>query len=347
MSIPYRTRRALRSFFAGLAAVAVLVSFVLLCWLLWLNRYVIYSGDGAKIDLSLSLNYAPGAAPEEPEAPESVTVHIPEDVGGSNGPTELVRFSGYYVTLNELTEDFDNVSAQLEDLPMGSTVMLQLKSTSGYAYYSSAVAPVSPNFNTESVDRLLQKLISKGHYVIVQLPAFQDYYYIMEDQMTRVPYGLYQSGRTALWLDVAYRCYWLNPASDGTLTYLIQLLTELRGLGVDEVVFADFRYPDTTNVTVSGDKTAALNAAAATLVNTCSTGSFCVSFTRTAVDLDLPTGRTRLYLTGTSAADAQALAEKTNFEDPSIQLVFLTELSDTRYDDYCVLRPLSAAVENP
>jgi len=347
MSIPYRTRRALRKFLTGLVAVAVLVFFVLLCWLLWLNRYVIYSGEGAKIDLSLSLDFAQGEHPEAPEPPESVTVHIPENVGTGDGPTELARFSGYYVTLSELTEDFDNASARLEELPMGSTVMLQLKSTSGYAYYSSAVAPVSPNANTEQVDRLLQKLISKGHYVIVQLPAFQDYYYIMEDQMTRVPYGLYQSGRNALWLDVSYRCYWLNPASDGTLTYLIQLLTELRTLGVDEVVFSDFRYPDTTNVTISGDKTASLNAAAATLVNTCSTGSFCVSFTRTAVDLDLPAGRTRLYLTGASAADAQALAEKTNFEDPSIQLVFVTELSDTRYDDYCVLRPLSAAVEDP
>ena len=54
MNIPYRTRRALRRL--GITAlILVMISVVIwLCWVIWLERYVIYSRDGATLDLSLS-----------------------------------------------------------------------------------------------------------------------------------------------------------------------------------------------------------------------------------------------------------------------------------------------------
>ena len=344
MSIPYRTKRAFKGFFTGLLALSVFAVLVLVCWLLWLNRYVIYSADGAKIDFDLPVRFAQGETAGAPEPAGTVPIYgmtteeEPEAIS-----RELTRFSGYYVTLKELTGDIGAVIAKLEALPEGSTVMLELKSVNGYTYYSSTVAATNPKFDTTQVDALIQKLIDGGYYVIAQIPAFQEYYYIMENERERVAYGLPKTGGSSLWLDGDYRCYWLNPASDGTMTYLIQLLTELRSLGIHEVVFSDFRFPSTTKVSFDGNKTDTLNAAAATLVKTCATDKFCVSFTRSAVDLELPGGRTRLYLTDIAAADAAETAAKTSFADPTIQLVFLTELSDTRYDEYCVLRPLDSA----
>ena len=44
-----------------------------------------------------------------------------------------------------------------------------------------------------------------------------------------------------------------------------------------------------------------------------------------------------------AAAQAESIAQQTGLEDPTTRLVFLTEIHDTRFDAYCVLRPLDAA----
>lgn len=344
MILPYRTRRALRNFFAVLLGLVLLAAVVLFCWVLWLNRYVVYSRDGAKLDFSQSVQYAPGQIPVEPEQVPLPEIHTnlsqddPEYVPPSN---ELTQFSGYYVTVEQLKADFDAVAAQLEALPEGSTVALDVKDVRSYVYYTSAVADESTKFDTAQLDGLIDRLQEKGHYLIARIPAFQEYYYILEDESARVKYGLPKAtGSGALWLDREWSCYWMNPASDGTLTYLIQLITELRGLGFDEVVLTDFRFPNTDKIRFEGDRLQTLNDTAATLIKACSTDTFCVSFTRSTADLTLPEGRTRLYLTGVSAADADEEAANTALADLKAQVVYITETGDTRYEEFSVLRPL-------
>ena len=51
----------------------------------------------------------------------------------------------------------------------------------------------------------------------------------------------------------------------------------------------------------------------------------------------------RLRDEGKSAAEIAAAAELSGVADTAVQLVFLTELHDTRFDAYGVLRPLSGA----
>jgi hypothetical protein len=137
-------------------------------------------------------------------------------------------------------------------------------------------------------------------------------------------------------------CYWLNPTKQGTVTYLVQIVTELKSLGFDEVVFDSFTFPDTKYKRVDFDEAEALAIAAKTLVTSCATERFAVSFVQTA-DFALPDGRSRLYLKDAAAADAALLAQQTGLADPAARLVFLTEIHDTRFDDYSVLRPLDAA----
>ena len=344
MILPYRARRALRNFFAAVLGLVLLAAVVLFCWLLWLNRYVVYSEEGAKLDFSQSVQYAPG---QTPVPPESVTLpqiytDLAEDDPEYVPPTnDLTQFAGYYVTVEQLKSDFDAVAAQLEALPAGSIIALDVKDTRSYVYYTSAVAKESPKFDSAKLDALILSLQEKGHYLIARLPAFQEYYYILEDESTRVKYGLPKAGGSGvLWLDTEWSCYWMNPQSDGTMTYLIQLITELRGLGFDEVLFADFRFPNTQKIRFDGDRMQALNDTATTLVKACSTEKFCVSFSRVTADLTLPEGRTRLYLTGVSAADADDEAAKTGLANPEAQVVFITESGDTRYEAFSVLRPL-------
>ena len=127
--ISYRAMRFLRRLVIFLLAMVLLASALLLCWLLWLNRYVVYTRDGAKLDFSLSLEYAEGVTPQPPKPAPTVDIHYRDEEDTENtAKKELVRFSGYYVTLEELTGNFDAVSAQLDGLPAGSTILLNLKS---------------------------------------------------------------------------------------------------------------------------------------------------------------------------------------------------------------------------
>ena len=114
-------------------------------------------------------------------------------------------------------------------------------------------------------------------------------------------------------------------------------------MGFDEVVFDDFCIPATNAIYFEGDRDEALNKTAASLVTICSTDTFAVSFANNTGTFLVPEGRSRLYLQDVAAADAAAAAERTGLADPDIRLVFLTNLKDTRYDAYSVLRPMDIA----
>lgn len=342
MSLPYRARRNLRRLFVTLLVLILIAACVLLCWLLWLHRYVVYTQDGAKLDFDQSLEYPQGETAVPPDPLPSVNIQYDDGKKPEEEiNTELVRFSGYYVTLETLRADFDAVLQKLEQLPHNSTVLLDVKSIRSYSYYSTDVGMIAPDFDTLLLDELIRNLQDEGHYIIARIPAFQEYEYILENERERVPHGLPRAGGNgSLWLDTTGPCYWMNPASDGTLTYLIQTITELRLLGFDEVVLDGFRFPDTDLIEFKGDRQQALTDTANTLVKTCATDTFCVSFVRSAPDLKLPAGRTRLYLEGVTATAAASYAAQAGFEDPALHVVFLTDSGDTRYDDFCVLRPL-------
>ena len=157
-----------------------------------------------------------------------------------------------------------------------------------------------------------------------------------------MPYGLpLKGGNGSLWEDVSIKNlshYWFNPASTGTLNFLVQIVTELRTMGFDEVVFSDFRFPNTEKIKFTGDKTQALNEAAQTLVRSCATDSFAVSFVGT--HFTLPEGRCRIYLENVAATEISSVAASLALDNAAAQLVFLTDTLDTRYTAYSVLRPL-------
>ena len=347
--IPYRTRKFLRSLLIGLAALVLAAAALLVCWMLWLGRYVVYTDEGVKLDFSLNPQFPQGVAPEKPGPAPTVDMHINEGQG-SQFPTELVSFRGYYVTAQDLVEDFDTTGSWLRALPRGSTVALQVKDVEGYFYYSSSLGRKKDQVNISQMDQLIQELKAKGHYLIARLPAFQDRYFFLDNERERVPYGLAQDGGNgSLWLDKNNEggaCYWFNPETDGCMSFLIQIMTELKGLGFREVILDDFRFPNTSMIKYDpDDQPEVLNTAADTLVRACATDSFAVSFACRDTDLVIPEGRARLFLTGVLAADAAIMADKTSFADKTTHVGFLTDLHDTRFDSYCVLRPIIAAQE--
>ncbi len=343
--IPYRVRRVLRRIAIVLLVLALIAGAVLLCWFLWLNRYVIYTRDGAKLDFSLSQQDPHGdvAVPTEPLP--TVNIQYGEDLGEEDeGPKELVRFSGYYLTLDDLVNNYVAAQLQLSQLPRGSTVMLDLKSVKSDFYYSSGVGPATGKLDVTLIDTLIDDLQKAGHYLIARIPAFQEYDYILENQTERVPWGLPRvGGNGSLWLDSEGPCYWMNPAKDGTYNRLSTIIIELRLMGFDEVLLADYRFPETDKIRFEGDKNQTLTDLAVNLIAACATERFCLSFERQAADLVLPEGRTRLYIKGVSAAQAGIIGNQASFADNAVHVVFIAETGDTRYDEFCVLRPLAQA----
>lgn len=338
MNIPYRTRRNLRRGALILLVIAIVAAAAWLCWFVWLQRYVVYTRDqGAIIDTKLSPQIQDGEVATQPED-ETVSIYYNEGDNAINTSTELAQMVGYYADAEALT-DLSAVSEQVKLLETGTSVMLDVKDAKGRFFYSSSVSSErSSSIDIEAMDVLIEQLDSKGMYLIARLPALRDYSFGLSSTSN----GLFVASGAYLWADDEY-CYWLDPTKEGTVTYLVQIVTELKSLGFDEVVFDEFRFPDTEDLKFSGDRAQALNTTAQTLVTTCSSDSFAVSFIGEAEGFAVPTGRSRLYVENATAADAAAIAAGSGLSDPTIYLVFLTEYHDTRFDAYSVLRPLESA----
>ena len=339
MNLSYRARRNLRFLLIG-ALIFLLLAIVLwMVWIIWLDRYVVYTRDGAQLDFDRPIGAFSGVLAEPPELSDTVPIYYNEGENEINLSNELTTIHGYYADTAALRKSVDTVRQQIEQLPRGTPIMLDVKNTAGQFYYSTAVgSQTTSRIDIEAMDSLLEYLRGRNYYTIARLPAFRDYDFGLHN----VPYGLSLPSGIGLWMDDT-GCYWLNPTSDGTLNYLIQIVNELKGLGFDEVVFTDFCFPDTQKILFDGDRTAAINNAAENLAIICSSGSFCVSFVSNDPLFRLPDRRCRLYRTGVAAADVRYAAEASGVTDTSSHLVFLTETNDTRYDDYCVLRPLDTA----
>ena len=127
------------------------------------------------------------------------------------------------------------------------------------------------------------------------------------------------------------------------MSYLMQQILEIKSKGFDEVILGDFRFPETTAIVFNGSPREALQAAAAKLLETCGTDRFAISFCVSDPKIFLPEARTRMYFEDIPAAEVSIMADNCLLTDLPVKLAFITELKDTRFDDYGVLRPLTSA----
>ena len=339
MTLPYRTRRILRG--VGIAALflALLLILIWMVWLLWLDRYVVYTSDGAHFDFSRSNQSISGQIAVPPEDDVTVSIYFNEGDGILNVSAELVQLSGYYVDREMLAAGIPQVIEQLKKLPSETPVMIELKDIVGRFFYNTTISDRRYSaIDIAGMEDLFAYLNKSDLYTIAKIPALRDYYHGLEN----VSHGLAIKGGY-LWMEPETNCYWLNPTSEGTMNYLIQQILEIKSKGFDEVILGDFRFPDTNAIVFNSSRREALQTAAAKLVETCGTDRFAISFCVSDPAVALPAGRCRMYLEGVSAADAKIMAEQTLLTDLPIRLAFITDLKDTRFDEYGVLRPLTSA----
>lgn len=334
--LTYRTRKRLRAIGLTVGITAVLALVIWVCWVIWLGRFVVYSRDGVRLDFHWQ---TPGEAVSA-VPPEELPINIIYDDGSEvvvDKVKPLERLSGYYVTVDMLLEDVAEVEQVIREQPKGTAVLLELKTASGNFLYDSDLpdASVSSRVDTDAVGALIDYLARADYYTIASVPAFPDRAFGLEN----TAYGLHHSSGRYLWADED-RNYWMDPTKNGTRSWLVSIASELRDLGFDEVVFTDFRFPDTADIIFEGDRLTALNETAQHLTYNLSTDSFCVSFVCNDPGFILPEGRTRLYRSDVEASMAQEVAAAAHISSMELNLVYLTEANDTRFDAFGVLRPL-------
>ena len=342
-NLTFTTKRRLQR--AGLITAIVVMVLILVwfCWVIWLERYVVYSREGATINLDLPERMAGGQVAAPPALDETIPIYINEGSDAINTNAELERISGYYVDQDVLIDNLQGVKDVVATLPADTAVLLELKNIFGRFNYNSQLVDAVPasNIDTAGVSQLITEITSRNLYAVALVPAFRERSYVL----ARNAYFLKDSNGYG-WMDDS-KCYWLDPTDSGTLNWLIQITEELRTLGFDEVVFTEFRFPDTTQIRFSQDRAAAIQAAANKLVETCASSNFTVSFATNDTSFVLPEGgHSRIYLENVGAKDADAAAAKVNLPNPEAQLVFLATSTDTRYDKYSALRPIVTANMN-
>ena len=199
MNIPYRHRRALNRLGTVLLVLLLVFIVVWMCWVVWLQRYVVYTDDGATLDFNQSSYEMSGKEAVEPKAQQNISIFYNEGADAINTSNEMEQINGYYITSKMFQEDFDNVMLQIERLKSGTAVMIDMKGDYGSFFYASTLpeAVQSASTNIPQVAKLVERLHSKGFYTIAKISAFRDYNF----GLNNVPSGLYLLNRAGLWAD--------------------------------------------------------------------------------------------------------------------------------------------------
>ena len=341
MTLTFRTRRRLKGLFIALLSLTMAFILAWLGWVVYLERYIIYTRDGVVLNLDLDLDqYDEGVVATPPDANETVPIFYNEGSNAQEMNAELTQLWGYYISFDALAKDINACRDQLALLPAGTPVMIELKSGYGKFHYSTSVpgAELSDSVNIAEVDSLIQDLRSRNLYLIAKVSAFRDRAYGLKN----VPQGIYHVNKKGLWPD-NNNCYWLNPTNPTVLSYISSIVQELKEMDFDEVLLADFSVPVSDKVYFKEDRTEALKNAANTIIESCGSEYFTISFGVTSSTFPLPEGRTRMYLSGVEAQNVGAVIAQSKVENAEIRIVFLADTNDTRYDEYGVMRPLSAS----
>jgi len=334
----YQNKRRIKICLGVLAAFLILFLLICICRYIYLQRYLVYVDGEVKIDYDQTIKTQP--SDEKDWEPSSVDIIVEEPVlqTSAQAGLPLQKLTGYYITTQMLL-DMDTVNSAISALTeKPDTLMLDLKSIYGNFYYSSnTTGAMTSSADIPAVDSLISQLSSDNScYLVARVASLSDTNFALANQTCGLPL---RSG--ALWMSQD-GCYWLDPAKEEVQDYLVAIAQELAVLGFDEVVFDDFRIPDSTNIVYRGELTReeAAAEAAKNIRSRLSEHSIRVSFN--SADPLVAEHSDRVYLVTEDGASVASLVEGVSacVEDQETEIVFLTASRDTRFDGYGILRPL-------
>lgn len=334
LRIPYRNKLVLKKLLRIVLIVLAALFVLSIVLLLYFEPYIVYDRDGAHLRLSTGSAEPDAAAVSVPRP----TVEDPLIIYDTNVPTQksLAETGGYYIT-TAMLQDPEAVFDAVKKMEAPCAVMIELKSIFGNFYYSTSIGGAqTADVDIAEIDRLLTYLVDNDFYLIAVVPAFSDRAFALEKQSCGLPLS---SG--ALWMD-EYGCYWLDPANETVKSYLMQIARELAGLGVREVVFSEFRFPDSSSIVYSSDQSATelLRATASELTSYFTGSNLMISFETEAADFPADACKGRLYIPNVDGSKVERYVQLYGKSEGLTELVFLAASRDTRFENQAVLRPL-------
>ena len=252
----YRGKRKY-SWIITLAAMLLVLLIVLAVWLFYyLQRYIVYDKDGLRLDLSAQREEIlhPGTLDSQPtEKPDFTPIDV-EIVVEEKDYSEVVTTAGtdlqplraVYVPAAEVTEStLKYYSGSTGDF---NALVLELKEADGNLRWHSSV-PAADSFAVNGTLELAESVAAlkeKGIYLVAQLGSLAD------GNMARrnAPISLKEAASGGTYTDRDGSAY-LDPYSAGARDYLKSLMSELKAMGFDEVLFSGFVCPDSDGVTFS------------------------------------------------------------------------------------------------
>lgn len=341
----YRNKQRAKTALVVLGILLLIFLGFVLCRFLYLQRFLVYTPTSVELDYNQDLQSDRNPTDSAPEGDFPVDVVIDDSyLPVSTEETPMQALRGYYIT-TDMLQDINAVTDALNSLEtQPEALLLELKSIYGNYYYNSNLyGAVIANADTAAIQNLIQQYQQRNTYLIARIPAFTDNNFALANQPSGLPL---RSG--ALWMD-ENSCYWLDPLDETVQNHLVSIATELAGMGFDEIVFENFRIPDSQNIVYdSGELTReGVAAEAAQALRTALSGlSVRVSFGSESPMVAQYSDR--IYMTtddGSRVADLVAGVSE-YLEDPSAQVVFQTASRDTRFEGYGILRPLIEGISS-
>ena len=242
----YRGRRTITDILKIIAAVLAVAVVVVLAGLLYLQKYIVYTDEGPKLELPPFLQMFRGEeGPEEPSVGAASSgagdVSFTEDPAGSQQtvpePPPEPEPAGFALALT-VDQVLDGTAAARLEEAGASALILTMKDQSGkLAWLSSHDTAGRARVNgRQEVNDALAQWNSGEVYTIARVCCFRD------DSVPyfRNPLALRRGNGN--WRD-ELGLRWMSPANEEAQAYVAALCGELAALGFDEIVLEDFSFP--------------------------------------------------------------------------------------------------------
>ncbi|NCB62403.1 MAG: hypothetical protein EOM52_02135 [Clostridia bacterium] len=229
-----RTSSVLKGIAIFLAALLVLVVLAVL----FLGQYVVYSADGARLELPFFQGSKPAPTQTVPAVEPTPTLVIvtPEPTP----PPQL------HVAALPRAALADGTAMSQMEAAGANAVWFDMKADDGTLGYVSSL-DLAVKAKTSAADPALNEAIktlntTEGLYTVARVSCFKD------DLLSNADYTLNILTNSGYrWTD-PQKLHWSSPASDAVRTYITGVCRELAALGFDEIVLDNAGYPTDGNL---------------------------------------------------------------------------------------------------
>lgn len=239
----YRGRRTVTDILRLIAIVLGILVVLAVAGMLYLQRYLVYTDEGPKLELPPFLQMLrgenssgePGGSASLPD-PGSISVVI--DPGGSQSEPPPEEEKPSFAIQLPVDDVVNGAAAATLEEAGAEALMLEVKGQDGKLAWLSgqAVAVRAKVSGSQQATDALRQWNEGKVYTIARVCCFRD------DSAPYFHNAMALREGSNNWRDERI-LRWLSPANDRAQAYIAGLCGELAGLGFDEIVLEDFSFP--------------------------------------------------------------------------------------------------------